>query len=247
MPNICSTRSDSTKKRVWRRTGKNCSTIESGRTGQSEGWFASRLCTAPACTTHVAGSHGCFDAIASRRRQARRARIARLVGDVVCDACNADAKAIAAYFMILTTALMTLDVKTMNNVQILMQSEAILADPSNYWISVINVGRHFMLDDVMGPGMEDSEGVGIVIARLMLVADVAGVEPASLALAEDAVIERSMIDRFFKEQLPGHDSADNHADGLPVIRLQSERESEALQTDNDEYFLLDDPKVSVIL
>lgn len=33
-------------------------------------------------------------------------------------------------------------------VRVLFQSEGILQDPNNYWISVIDVGRAFVLDDV---------------------------------------------------------------------------------------------------
>jgi tyrosyl-tRNA synthetase len=53
----------------------------------------------------------------------------------VCSACNADIKAIGAYYTILIASLKAVDSAVMKNVQILMQSEAILADPSNYWIS----------------------------------------------------------------------------------------------------------------
>jgi hypothetical protein len=53
----------------------------------------------------------------------------------VCSACNADIKAIGAYYTILIASLKAVDSAVMENVQILMQSEAILADPSNYWIS----------------------------------------------------------------------------------------------------------------
>lgn len=47
-------------------------------------------------------------------------------------------------------SLQALDADFMKDITILKQSEAILAESSNYWISVINVGRHFALDDVMG-------------------------------------------------------------------------------------------------
>jgi len=47
-------------------------------------------------------------------------------------------------------SLQALDADFMKDITILKQSETILADPSNYWISAINVGRHFALDDVMG-------------------------------------------------------------------------------------------------
>jgi tyrosyl-tRNA synthetase len=163
---------------------------------------------------------------------------------VVCNACNADSKAVSAFYTILTTALKTLDPDTMENVQILLQSEAILTDPSNYWISVINTGRHFKLDKVQG-SLKDSEGVGTVIARLMRVADVAGVAPASLALSEceDCELERTLVSEFFAAQLPGVTVPEASLINGTSIRLQPVRESGALKTENDEYFLLDDPKV----
>lgn len=163
----------------------------------------------------------------------------------VCNACNADVKAISAYYSILVTALRALNPTRMGNVQVLLQSDAILADPSNYWISVINVGRHFMLDHVMGTSLKDSDGVGNVIARLLHVADIAGLEPASIAVSdsETSRLESSLMQEFFDKQLPGMTAPQViFKNGIP-IRLQPERESEALKTEHDEYFLLDDPKV----
>jgi len=163
----------------------------------------------------------------------------------VCNACNADVKAIAAYYDVLVASLKVLDPQLMEQrVQVLYQSEAILSDPSNYWISVINVGRHFSLDKVQGT-VKDSDGVGIVIARLMRVADVAGVEPASLTFSDtdESRVEQSLVSEFFEAQLPGVPAPDVTLKCAIPIRLQPERASEALKTENDEYFLLDDPKV----
>ena len=50
----------------------------------------------------------------------------------------------------------------MESVLVVKQSELILSDPSNYWISVINVGRAFNLS-VLQEGYEDSDPVGNVI------------------------------------------------------------------------------------
>jgi tyrosyl-tRNA synthetase len=166
----------------------------------------------------------------------------------VCSACDADLKAIGAYYAILMASLKSLDPAVMEHVQILMQSEAILADPSNYWISVINVGRHFKLNEIMGPSMKDSDSAGIVVARLMRVADVAGVEPASMALveSEDSEIDKEIVSRFFVDKLPGVDAPEIGLHKGPDMRLQTEKESEAHKTENDEYFLLDDPKVRAL-
>jgi len=163
----------------------------------------------------------------------------------VVNACDGDLKAISAYYTILITSLKSLDPDTMDKVQVIYQSEAILADPSNYWISVINVGRHFMLNEVMGPDMKDTEGVGIVIARLMKVADVAGVEPGSLALLDDSAsssVEASLITGFFKDKLSSLTQPKITTGGGPELLLQK-RELEVHKTENDEYYLLDDPKV----
>lgn len=163
------------------------------------------------------------------------------------NSCDADLKAIPAYYTVLLTALKALDPELMKSVNVIYQSEAILADPSNYWISVINVGRHFMLNQVMGPNMKDSDCVGIVIGRLMMVADVMGLSPSTVGLpdAADSAVEQTLIEMFYKEQLPGITAPTVSLVSSPVLRLQPERESEALKTENDEYFLLDDPKVCV--
>jgi tyrosyl-tRNA synthetase len=191
------------------------------------------------------------DVLAMLRRGARNGRPCVLMlldwSARVSNACDADVRAIDAYYTILVTSMKALDPRTMGGVQILFQSEAILADPSNYWISVINVGRHFMLNQVMGPEMRDSDGVGLVIARLMRVADVAGVEPASVALLDDgpsAATESNLISSFFAAKLPDLTQPEVTSGRGPALLLQ-QRESEAHRTENDEYFLLDDPKVGV--
>ena len=167
----------------------------------------------------------------------------------VCNANDADAKAIDAYYTVLLTSLKSLDAELMARVSVIRQSEAILSDPSNYWISVINVGRHFMLDDVMGDSLKDNDCVGNVIGRLMLIGDVMGLEPASIALparnAESATIH-TLIGRYFHEKLAGMTTPSTIVVESPSLALQEARESDAHKTENDEYFLLDDPKVSWI-
>ena len=163
----------------------------------------------------------------------------------VCNACLADTKAIQAYYTILLSSMKALDPEVMSNTSVVYQSEAILSDPSNYWINVINVGRHFMLDQVMGPHMNDSACVGFVIARLMQVADVVAVSPAKLPYPDDdaSVVMTKLVEDFYREKLPLFDIPTISSQRLPSLRLQPERESIALATDHDEYFLLDDPKM----
>ena len=63
-----------------------------------------------------------------------------------------------------------------------------LKDPSNYWISVINVGRYFQLQRVREVD-ESNEYAGQVIAALMHVGDVLALAPASLACTAGSSIE----------------------------------------------------------
>jgi len=162
----------------------------------------------------------------------------------VCNKCNADIKVIDAFYTVLIAAMKALDPELMNNVNIIKQSDAILSDPSNYWISVINVGRHFMLNDVMGINVKDADGVGIVIGRLMKIADVMGLDPSSVSfnLTDDASIEKWLITRFYEEVLTKINKPELRNDVIPSFLLQ-ERESEAHRTEHDEYYVLDDPKV----
>lgn len=163
----------------------------------------------------------------------------------VCNACGADVKAIAAYYVVLLTSLSALEPELMKTVTVVHQSEAILADPSNYWISVINVGRHFMLNQVMGPDMKDSDGVGIVIGRLMKVADVMGVNPETVCMPENGVsnVESALVNEFYSAKLEGMTAPGVVLENGPDLVLQR-REEVAHVTENDEYYLLDDPKVN---
>lgn len=103
-----------------------------------------------------------------------------------------------------------------------------------------------MLDDVMGDTLQDNDCVGNVIGRLMLVGDVMGLEPASIALparsAESATIH-TLIGRYFHEKLAAMSTPSTILVESPSLALQEAKESDAHRTENDEYFLLDDPKV----
>lgn len=162
----------------------------------------------------------------------------------VCNSCNSDVKAIDAYFTVFITSLKALEPELMNNVTIIKQSEAILTDPSNYWISVINAGRHFALDDIMGSNVCDSDGVGAVIGRLMKIADIMGLEPSSIGVSdsEDSKIETQLIDRYFTEKVASLPKPSILITQTPKLHLKIVEDA-AHKTDDYEYFVLDDPKV----
>ncbi len=161
---------------------------------------------------------------------------------VVISACDADNKVIAASFDVLLAALRAIAPAVMQGVAIIRQSTAILADPSNYWISVINVGRHFNLNAIQ-EGYDDSKPAGQVIRRMMMIADIVSIAPASVAFVADdsfAATESRLIQTYFAEG--GVPLAAPTAVPCPrvVVALQDVEAIHA--TENTEYFLLDDPK-----
>ena len=130
---------------------------------------------------------------------------------LVLNCFDGDPKAIHASFTLLVEALLALDKltastchkKKMTDVEVVFQSDAILSDPSNYWISVINVGRQLKLNDVKlgylhgadfggdavsGGSDEDtgpSEAAGCVVSALMHVADVLACAPVEILCDND--------------------------------------------------------------
>ena len=162
----------------------------------------------------------------------------------VCNYCDGDEKVISAYYSIFLASLKSIDSKIMDKVTVLKQSHAILIDPSNYWVSVINAGRYFMLDDVMGGNLIDSDCVGRVIGRLMKISDVMALNAATIGFVDspDAETEINLINRYFDEKLPLLLTPKMLLIDVSQLQLQ-ERTLDIHKTENDEYFLLDDAKV----
>jgi len=106
----------------------------------------------------------------------------------VLNKCGGDQKVITACYTMLREALAAVKPDVMARVTVLMQSEAILKDPSQYWISVINVGRYFQLQRVREVD-ETNEYAGQVIAALMHVADVLALAPLTLACSSASSLE----------------------------------------------------------
>ena len=164
----------------------------------------------------------------------------------VVNACFSDTKGVSASFKVLVSALVAIAPEFMKSVKIVKQSEAILKDPSNYWISVINAGRHFPLA-VTQEGFDDSDAVGGVIARLMRVADAIAMSPRSIGFAEDGrwagKIEANLVGRYYSEaNIPLETPVLIPASSSNDLTLQ-DLSDEAHATENARYYLLDDPKV----
>ena len=73
---------------------------------------------------------------------------------------------------------------TMESVKIIRQSEAILSDPSGYWISVINVGRLFQLEDIQSVDPA-TDTAGQVISTMMYVGDVLALAPQHICVSTE--------------------------------------------------------------
>jgi len=97
--------------------------------------------------------------------------------------CGGDQKVITACHTLLVECLTAVNPACMARVKVVVQSEAILKDPSQYWISVINVGRHFQLQRIRDVD-ESNEYAGQVVSTLMHVGDVLALAPKTIACTE---------------------------------------------------------------
>jgi tyrosyl-tRNA synthetase len=93
---------------------------------------------------------------------------------------------ISAAYILLTEALVALVPKLMSKVRIVKQSEAILANPSNYWLNVINCGRKFPLSKIFD-GTSSNESVSQVITSLMHVIDVLSTAATTIACTDTGI------------------------------------------------------------
>jgi tyrosyl-tRNA synthetase len=157
---------------------------------------------------------------------------------LVCNAMDTT-KAIDSGFDVMLAVLRALDGPLMEKVTVLRQSECTLLDPSNYWISVINVGRKFNLNQIMSDDLVNADGVGNVIHRLMSVADVCSIQPSSWCVPAATPVLGDLV----KEFMPAQDVAVPVALSLdvPSVRLHPVR-PKGEEQDVDEYFLLDSAK-----
>ncbi len=160
----------------------------------------------------------------------------------VLSACDADVKAINAYFTVLVKSLAAVDDEFMKGVTVVRQSDMILKDPSNYWIAAINCGRAMNLD-VVQAGHNDESRVGIVINRLMMAADAVCIAPKSVGVigGSEGFGDVAVVKAYFDTGIPV-DSFEVKAVLKKDMRLQDVEAVHA--TDNTEYYLSDDPKVA---
>eukprot|EP00516_Mucochytrium_quahogii_P006577 CAMPEP_0203754360 /NCGR_PEP_ID=MMETSP0098-20131031/7959_1 /ASSEMBLY_ACC=CAM_ASM_000208 /TAXON_ID=96639 /ORGANISM=" , Strain NY0313808BC1" /LENGTH=736 /DNA_ID=CAMNT_0050645319 /DNA_START=214 /DNA_END=2420 /DNA_ORIENTATION=- len=78
-------------------------------------------------------------------------------------------------------------VGALDDVQLIKQSDAMLKDPSDYWVSVINVGRHFQLQEIHDTVGNEEAQVGAIVAGLMHVGDILALAPHSIVVSDKHV------------------------------------------------------------
>jgi tyrosyl-tRNA synthetase len=93
-------------------------------------------------------------------------------------------KPISAAYTVFVGALRAVRPELMARTRVEWQSEAILKDPSNYWISVIDVGRRFSLVQLQAlEPAPANEQAGFVVKVLMHTADMLALCPAAVRCA----------------------------------------------------------------
>ena len=121
-------------------------------------------------------------------------------------------KIIRAFYTLLADALFAfLPEEVAANVTIEWQSEAMLRDPSNYWISVINAGRHFQLETIVEALSKSLGGellyAGEVVEALLHIANVLGSGASVILCSEDTQPWHELAVKYMRE-LPQGSTAD---------------------------------------
>jgi len=110
----------------------------------------------------------------------------------VCNCLNGDEAAIRAAFTVYVNVLKVKFPALMEKVKVVWQSELILSNPNDYWITVINIGRAFTLKQVrgvLGSGEEkeeEAQKVHDVIMPLMHVSDLVALGASHVICAKEA-------------------------------------------------------------
>jgi tyrosyl-tRNA synthetase len=102
------------------------------------------------------------------------------------NSCRGDRKVIASIYRVMVESLKAMKPQLMQNVQVMSQSEWILTNPNDYWISVINAGRKLSLDRVRATN-ESVQTAGHVISCLMHVGCLLGSEASVVATTADSL------------------------------------------------------------
>jgi len=169
---------------------------------------------------------------------------------------GADVKAINAAHFLFTEALKALDEFTASSAgfpeaasgyDVVFQSEAILKNPSDYWVSVMNVGRQLQLHSILPPNLSaelegaEQEQVGQVVSALMHVGDVMGTSPRSVSYAAPLAPPLFDVVRAYFESMGLEIPVLHEADRV-VTWLKEKTEKSGHGSVDDDYLVGDDPK-----
>ena len=157
----------------------------------------------------------------------------------VLNATKGDRGAIAAYYELLIGALRGLDPGLMKDVEVMNQSKTAFAHASDYWLSVINVGRANSLEDLR-PAVEKTTpfvNAGQVIGAMLLTGDVlaaSAVKDARLFGTADQVHLMEFALRYVKTT-PLHVPTLGSAEDTPELVLNdaNNETSHVMVTDAD--------------
>eukprot|EP00668_Euglena_longa_P014210 GGOE01018187.1.p1 GENE.GGOE01018187.1~~GGOE01018187.1.p1 ORF type:complete len:704 (-),score=232.83 GGOE01018187.1:290-2401(-) len=107
----------------------------------------------------------------------------------VCNCLGGEESAIRAAFALFVGILKVRQPDVMQKVQVVWQSDLILSNPNNYWITVINVGRSLSLKRVRsvlgGEQEEEAQKVHDVIMPLMHVSDLVSLGATSVVCTKE--------------------------------------------------------------
>lgn len=153
------------------------------------------------------------------------------------NAFQGDKKAIAAAYTLLTEALLALAPELMAKVRIVKQSEAILSNPSDYWISVINVGRKFPLGKVC---INEADGqASQVITSLMHVGDVLATQATTIGCTESEKALHTLAIDYYSEIETGLNVPTLIV--VPAVSTQLRVPQDGFDDPSIDIFLLDNP------
>jgi tyrosyl-tRNA synthetase len=165
-------------------------------------------------------------------------------GAFVNNCLDANPKTIDAAYTLMLEALAALDPETMAKVTVVKQSEAILTNPSDYWISVINVGRTFQLETVQDAA--GHEQVGEVIGALMHVGDMMSINPAVVVCATGEAAMHSLGEKFYTKA-----AVLDQIDAPQLLLVENvdtqlkKTVTEGVVDPNSNFYITDDPKAGL--
>eukprot|EP00299_Pterocystis_sp_00344_P017149 c8603_g1_i2.p1 GENE.c8603_g1_i2~~c8603_g1_i2.p1 ORF type:complete len:698 (+),score=172.51 c8603_g1_i2:196-2094(+) len=158
-----------------------------------------------------------------------------------------DVKLIDAAATLFVEALQALAPELLSRVLVLRESEAMLKDPGNYWISVINVGRKFSVNRVQQID-EANDQAGHIIGCLMHVADVLSIGAKSIYCSSNETALHELAAEYISQTgaLPNLPVVPTLVSSAALeVPLKPHLQGEAAKEDAENELFLDDTAADV--